>query len=199
MLMRMLAAAGSGRASRGMRGRAAPGVAAGAGRLAAGGRGAGDEAGPDPGRPPGRDRPVRAAARERAGAFGDPPAPAGGRAAARLDEPGTGAAPKEDAEQEAGGAGAAGRGGDGGDARGEARRSRGLPEEDAGREGNAAVVALLESAREAEKARQYGRAAAALERALKVEPRNPWLWNRLAAIAIARAAIPRPRRSPAVR
>ena len=58
----------------------------------------------------------------------------------------------------------------------------GLPEEDTGREGNAAVVALLESAREAEKARQYGRAAAALERALKVEPRNPWLWHRLAAI-----------------
>ena len=58
----------------------------------------------------------------------------------------------------------------------------GLPEEDTRREGNAAVVALLESAREAEKARQYGRAAAALERALKVEPRNPWLWHRLAAI-----------------
>ena len=58
----------------------------------------------------------------------------------------------------------------------------GLEEEGRGREGNAAVVALLESAREAEKARQYGRAAAALERALKVEPRNPWLWHRLAAI-----------------
>ena len=57
-----------------------------------------------------------------------------------------------------------------------------LPEEDAGREGNAAVVALLESAREAEKARRYGRAAAALERALKVEPRNPRLWHRLAAV-----------------
>ena len=58
----------------------------------------------------------------------------------------------------------------------------GLPEEDTGREGNAAVVALLESAREAEKVRQYARAAAVLERALKVEPRNPWLWHRLAAI-----------------
>ena len=57
-----------------------------------------------------------------------------------------------------------------------------MPEEDAGREGNAAVVALLESAREAEKARQYGRAAAALERALKVEPRNPRLWHRLATV-----------------
>ena len=58
----------------------------------------------------------------------------------------------------------------------------GLPEEDTRREGNAAVAALVESAREAEKARRYGRAAAALERALKVEPRNPWLWHRLAAI-----------------
>ena len=65
---------------------------------------------------------------------------------------------------------------------GASRAEPGLPEEDAGREGNAAVVALLESAREAEKARQYGRAAAALERALKVEPRNPRLWHRLATV-----------------
>ena len=57
-----------------------------------------------------------------------------------------------------------------------------LPEEDTTREGNIAVVALLESAREAEKTRQYGRAAAALERALKVEPRNPRLWHRLATV-----------------
>ena len=57
-----------------------------------------------------------------------------------------------------------------------------LPGEDPTREGNTAVVALVESAREAEKARQYGRAAAALERALKVEPRNPRLWYRLAAV-----------------
>ena len=57
-----------------------------------------------------------------------------------------------------------------------------LPEDDMGWEGNTATAALLDSAREAEKTRQYGRAAAALERALKVEPRNPWLWYRLAAI-----------------
>ena len=57
------------------------------------------------------------------------------------------------------------------------RSEAGLP-----RERNAAVVALLESAREAEEVRQYGRAAAALERALKVEPRNPRLWHRLAAV-----------------
>lgn len=101
---------------------------------------------------------------------------------ARLDERGTGAsAPKEtpngkpvEATRGAGAEKAATLGG--------SRAEPGLPEDDARREGNAAVVALLERAREAEKARQYGRAAAALERALKVEPRNPWLWHRLAAI-----------------
>ena len=67
-------------------------------------------------------------------------------------------------------------------ARGASLAAPGLPGEDTRREGNAAVAALLESAREAEKARQYGRAGAALERALKVEPRNPWLWHRLATI-----------------
>ncbi len=100
---------------------------------------------------------------------------------ARLDEPGTGAASKEtpngkpvEPARRAGAETVA--------ALGASPAEPGLPEEDTGREGNAAVVALLESAREAEKARQYGRAAAALERALKVEPRNPWLWHRLAAI-----------------
>ncbi len=62
-----------------------------------------------------------------------------------------------------------------------------LPYEPAPREGtprgaNSAVVALVGSAREAEKAGQYGRAAAALERALKVDPRDPRLWHRLAAV-----------------
>ena len=65
---------------------------------------------------------------------------------------------------------------------GEGLAVAGLPEEEATREGNSAVAALLESARAAERARQYGRAAAALERALKVEPRNPRLWHRLAAV-----------------
>lgn len=46
----------------------------------------------------------------------------------------------------------------------------------------AAVAALLEGARVAEEAGQYGRAAASLERALKIEPRNPRLWYRLAAV-----------------
>ena len=65
---------------------------------------------------------------------------------------------------------------------GEGLAVAGLPEEEATREGNSAVAALLESARAAERARQYGRASAALERALKVEPRNPRLWHRLAAV-----------------
>ena len=65
---------------------------------------------------------------------------------------------------------------------GERRAAPDLPEEEAMREGNSAVVALLESAREAERGGQYGRAAAALERALKVEPRNPRLWHRLATV-----------------
>ena len=58
----------------------------------------------------------------------------------------------------------------------------GMPETGTPQAGNSAVVALLESALEAEEARQYGRAAAALERALKVDPRDPRLWHRLAAV-----------------
>ena len=47
---------------------------------------------------------------------------------------------------------------------------------------SATVLALLANAREAREAGQYGRAASALERALKIEPRNPRLWHRLALI-----------------
>ena len=102
-----------------------------------------------------------------------PPAP--------LDEPGTGAAPKATPNGKS--VEPARRAGAETGATLEASPAEpGLPEEDTGREGNAAVAALLESAREAEKARQYGRAAAALERALKVEPRNPRLWHRLAIV-----------------
>ena len=46
------------------------------------------------------------------------------------------------------------------------------------------VAALVASAREAAEAGQPGRAAAALERALKVEPRNPRLWHRLALVRL---------------
>lgn len=56
------------------------------------------------------------------------------------------------------------------------------PTQAAPRDGNPAVVALLESAREAVEARQHGRAAAALERAVKVDPRDPRVWHRLAAV-----------------
>lgn len=56
-----------------------------------------------------------------------------------------------------------------------------LREDPVGRE-SPAVRELLGSARAAGEARQYGRAAAALERALKVEPRNPGLWHRLAMV-----------------
>ena len=56
------------------------------------------------------------------------------------------------------------------------------PEEETMRGGNSAVVALLESAREAERGGRYATAAATLERALKVEPRNPRLWHRLATV-----------------
>ena len=65
---------------------------------------------------------------------------------------------------------------------GEVAPGEGIPGAGAPQAGNSAVVALLESAREAEGAREYGRAAAALERALKVDARDPWLWHRLAAI-----------------
>ena len=57
-----------------------------------------------------------------------------------------------------------------------------LPGEPGSGTGSAAVVALLESARVAEESREYGRAASALERALKVEPRNAGLWHRLAMV-----------------
>lgn len=56
------------------------------------------------------------------------------------------------------------------------------PEPRAAREEVAAVAALIETAREAEKARRYGRAAALLERALRVDPRDPRLWARLASV-----------------
>ena len=73
---------------------------------------------------------------------------------------------------------------------GESLAAPDLPREDTMREGNSAVVALLDSARAAERERQYGRAAAALERALKVEPRNPWLWHRLATVRYRQGRYP---------
>ena len=101
---------------------------------------------------------------------------------ARLDEEGAGSGVASHAEEEAH-EDATRRAGTRTQATpGESVADPGLPEEDTKREGNTAVAALLESAREAQEARQYGRAAAALERALKVEPRNPRLWHRLATV-----------------
>lgn len=47
---------------------------------------------------------------------------------------------------------------------------------------NAAVLALLESADAADTAGNYEAAAAATERALRIEPRNARLWHRLARV-----------------
>ena len=101
---------------------------------------------------------------------------------ARLDEGGTGAAVAPRVEAETPNETTRRAGGETSATPGESVAEPRLPGEDTTREGNTAVVALLATAREAERARRYGRAAAALERALKVEPRNPRLWHRLATI-----------------
>lgn len=46
--------------------------------------------------------------------------------------------------------------------------------------GNRAVVALLDRAKTDNAAGHKGAAEASLERALRIEPRNPWLWHQLA-------------------
>jgi predicted Zn-dependent protease len=46
--------------------------------------------------------------------------------------------------------------------------------------GNRAVVALLDRAQTDSVAGHQGAAEASLERALRIEPRNPWLWHQLA-------------------
>ena len=45
---------------------------------------------------------------------------------------------------------------------------------------NPAVVALLNNANEQVSEGQHAQAAASLERALKIDPKNAWLWHRLA-------------------
>jgi predicted Zn-dependent protease len=49
---------------------------------------------------------------------------------------------------------------------------------------NPAVLALLESASTREQAGNFEQAAAALERALRLEPRNAMLWHRLAQVRL---------------
>lgn len=50
---------------------------------------------------------------------------------------------------------------------------------------NPAVASLVEAAGDQFRAGDYARAAATLERAIAIEPRNPWLWHRLAATRLA--------------
>ncbi|MEX2516675.1 MAG: tetratricopeptide repeat protein [Gammaproteobacteria bacterium] len=65
-----------------------------------------------------------------------------------------------------------------------------------------AVVALLENARTHAAAGDGEQAAASLERALRIEPRNPWLWHRLGVLRLQqenyRAAIELANRSNAL-
>lgn len=49
---------------------------------------------------------------------------------------------------------------------------------------SAAVAALLRLARSQAEAGHGEQAAATLERALRIEPRNPWLWHRLAVLRL---------------
>lgn len=46
--------------------------------------------------------------------------------------------------------------------------------------GNRAVIALLERADAESRAGRHEAAGASLERALRIEPRNPWVWEELA-------------------
>ncbi len=50
---------------------------------------------------------------------------------------------------------------------------------------NKAVIALLDRAQTQNAAGQREAADAALERALRIEPRNPWLWLELAQLRLA--------------
>jgi len=51
--------------------------------------------------------------------------------------------------------------------------------------GNKAIVALLDRAELDSKAGKREAAGALLERALRIEPRNPWLWLQLAQVRLA--------------
>lgn len=51
--------------------------------------------------------------------------------------------------------------------------------------GNRAVIALLDRAELDSKAGRREAAGASLERALRIEPRNPWLWLQLAQVRLA--------------
>jgi predicted Zn-dependent protease len=50
---------------------------------------------------------------------------------------------------------------------------------------NRAVVSLLEQAQSESGAGKHDAAGASLERALRIEPRNPWVWTELAEVRLA--------------
>lgn len=50
---------------------------------------------------------------------------------------------------------------------------------------NRAVVSLLDQAQSESDAGRHEAAGASLERALRIEPRNPWLWTELAQVRLA--------------
>ena len=60
----------------------------------------------------------------------------------------------------------------------------GPPPTEMSRQGNQAVVALLESAQQFVQKREWDRAAASLERALRLEPKNAGIWHDLAQIRL---------------
>ena len=65
-----------------------------------------------------------------------------------------------------------------------------LPPAEITREGNQAVVALLDSADKYVKSNQLDKAGAALERALRIEPRNAGIWHDLAQIRLHQGQYP---------
>jgi len=60
-----------------------------------------------------------------------------------------------------------------------------IPETKPVMSGNRAVIALLDRARLDSEAGKRGTAGASLERALRIEPRNAWLWHELAQLRLA--------------
>ena len=60
----------------------------------------------------------------------------------------------------------------------------GIPESPTVASDNNAVIALVKNARDDMSAGRLGTAAANLERALRIEPRNPTLWHELARVSL---------------
>ena len=59
-----------------------------------------------------------------------------------------------------------------------------LPPETSARQENVAIAGLMESARNDAASGRLVQAAASLERALRIEPRNPRLWHELARVRL---------------